>query len=187
MRGWTLLFGTHGTCQSRANLIVTNQNFDAPTVRAYAGPGAYFWEHGSSPDVAKELAELWWLYSHSKGCYEAEADQALSIIGVEIKAPAAQEFLDATSHDFNEKLYKLLKKFEGSVENIDVHEVMAMAIGDLAEERGVPILLVKTLVKPPPTVKGRQPSMVYKAYQAWPCLVVREGGDGLFSKIFTIQ
>lgn len=182
-----MLLGTHGTCQSRAQSIVASLNFNAPNrPGSYAGPGAYFWEYEESVEVAKELAELWWEWCLRKDHYSKDKDKSLAVIGVEINDPTEEEFLDVNSHQFSSRLRNLLKAFEGQVD-LNIHDVIAMAIDDLAAERGNPILLVKTWVKTPPAVGGKPVSVVLRAYQAWPCLVVRDGGERLVSRISTLQ
>ncbi len=167
-------------------MIIANQNFNAPSLRAYVGPGAYFWEYEDSVDVAKELAELWWEFSLRKNHYVTDNNKALAIIDVALNRPGDEEFLDVNSHQFSNRLRDLLSKFEGKVE-IDVYSVIAMAIDDLSVERGSSILLVKTWVKTPPALRGKPLPIVLQAYQVWPCLVVRDGGERLISRISTIQ
>ena len=182
-----MLLGTHGTCQSRAQSIVTNMNFNAPSRSgSYAGPGAYFWQYEGSVDLAKELAELWWEWCSRKNHYSNDSDKTLAVIGVELHNPSDDEFIDTYSDQFSSRLRELVKEFEGKVE-FNVHEVIAMAIDDLAVERGTRILLVKTWVKTPPALGGRPVSVVLKAYTGWPCFVVRDGGERLISSITTIQ
>ena len=166
---------------------MSNLNFIAPNrPGSYAGPGAYFWEYEESVEVAKELAELWWEWCSRKGHFSTDRDKSLAVIGVELNEPAEDEYLDVNSHQFSNRLRRLLGAFEGQMD-LNVHDVIAMAIDDLAAERGNQILLVKTRVKTPPAVSGKPVSVVLRAYQNWPCLVVRGGGERLVSRISTIQ
>lgn len=165
-------------------MIIANQNFDAPTVRGYVGPGAYFWEFEDSHLAAQELAEAWWLWSVIKGFYKEEADDTRAVIGVELHEPEDDEYADLTTHKF----LNLIRTLLGAFDNLNVHEVTAMVLDDLAAERGRNVVLVRTTVKTPMLPKGGfKQSITQEVFPSWPVLVVREGGQKLFSNIFSIQ
>ena len=166
-------------------MIVTDQNFNAPTLRAYAGPGAYFWEYEGSPDTAKELAELWWYHSFLAGSYKGELDDTCGIVGVELQDPSSDDVLDIATHDFRHALREVLAKVV-QIDDSTVHQLTAAVIDRFAAARGKPILLVKPMVKPPPLGKGRQRAIAQWMISSWPCFVVRNGGERLFARIFAM-
>lgn len=182
-------YGTHGTCRSRADLIVGNQNFNAPTKRGYVGAGAYFWEYQDCHELASEFAEMWWNFSYRKGFYDNDEDSSLAIVGVELHQPDEKEFLDITSLNISSNLDKFLKKHKDEIKDkLDAEKATAMFIDLVAAEVGRKIVLVKIIVKTPPLPPGRaKETNVHQVFQAWPVLVVREGGEKLFSNIFPIQ
>lgn len=181
-----MLFGTHGTSGSRAQSIVVNQTFNVSAKPSYAGPGAYFWEYEQGvPDTAKDLAELWWYQRYLTGEYKLDADPNCGIVGVELQDPEVEDVVDIGTHAFRQSLREVLLAAQ-AVDEALVHQLTAAVVDRIGSKRGRPVLLVKTTIRPPPQGKGRPRSLAQMMISAWPCFVVRAGGERLFSRIFAM-
>ncbi|URG53043.1 hypothetical protein IG605_001300 [Pectobacterium quasiaquaticum] len=99
-------FGSHATCMSRANSIVS-EGF-RPDGAGRRGRGVYLWHAESlGCGYARSLAHYWYLASNRRQEYKDESDQSCAVLWCSVKVPE-DEVLNLERPEFRTALRKAL-------------------------------------------------------------------------------
>lgn len=155
------LYGTHGTCVSRAESIL-EEGFDRLGIGRH-GTGVYFWfgkvKHS---DKAKLLGKCYADEARKRGEYVDEKDKATSVIECEIQT-ASECFVDLTdedTHDLFQEYARANEKILRSSKYGDFKQRAAKIadgfIKDLETETGHKVEVVKTRTVAPHSYVGKE-------------------------------
>lgn len=163
--------------------IVETQKFHE-TAAGHVGSGTYFWAYEKVEDYGIELAVSWWQLvskNPATSTYKEDADPSCAVIGVRIKRPDSENYLDATEDWFQEALYVAISK--KSCEKSDVPEVTALLIAELQEAVGNEYQVIKAKVftpPAPPKIKANSVQMFSKMSNSY---IVKKPGIHLIEDI----
>ncbi|EKO3508509.1 hypothetical protein LCL63_001708 [Vibrio fluvialis] len=154
------LYGTHGTCVSRADSIMKD-GFDRLGVGRH-GTGVYVW-YGKvkHSDKAKLLGKCYADEARGRGEYKDEKDKSTSVIECEIHTQS-ESFVDLTDEDTHDLFQEYARANENILRNSKYGDYKQRAakvadgfIHDLEVETGRKVEVVKTRTVAPESYVGK--------------------------------
>ncbi|CAM8171837.1 TPA: hypothetical protein MBF47_003828 [Klebsiella pneumoniae] len=116
--------GSHGTCRSRAESILS-EGFKTGT-KGRRGDGAYLWYAESvGCEYATQLAHHWFLSSVKRREFEGDGDQSEAILWGKVSAPP-DEVLNLERPEFRDILRKALARHWTTINSKDPKEKEAL-------------------------------------------------------------
>lgn len=159
--------GTHGTCGSRAKVILRNGfNLDKCGETRY-NRGVYLWDY--SHPLKIQLAEDWYKVQLRKRKYEGEKDKACTILICKLEIDK-DEHLNMDENDFKIKLHTLVVAHNIQIFNDDIirglYETVVRTIEDVLERE---FKVLSARVSPPDTK-----TYSLALYSSPSCFIVRK-------------
>lgn len=146
-------FGSHATCMSRANSIVSD-GF-RPDGAGRRGKGVYLWHAESiGCDYARRLAHHWYLASNKRQEYKDESDQSGAVLWCSIKVPE-DELLNLERPEFRAVLRKALSHHWQTIakqNTPEAREALVCSVHQMLIEKAEinkPVSVVLATVLPP--------------------------------------
>lgn len=148
-------YGSHGTCLSRAQSILTSGFRVGSGGRR--GVGAYFWHAQTRGcEYATKLAEYWYKAAMKKGEYANESEQECSVLWGYVRAPESEVF-NLESPEFRTTLRQALQHHWSTIDaqKSDQREAMICSVHQMLIQRTEennphPISVVLATVTQPP-------------------------------------
>jgi hypothetical protein len=155
-----LFKGTHGTCSSYADSIISS-GFRYSNV-GLRGGGIYFWGYilDELEVYAKDLAIAWWQFAKKKGDYAKAASSRCSVIFANLKVEN-QDILDFEDQQVREQFIvysqKVYERIKGINPNEKISTIYDMFVSEVEESIGKTFKMIHVKVQTPKTYKKLLP------------------------------